>query len=147
MILADEINRTPPRRRRRCSKAMQEYQVTVGGVRYPLDRPLFVLATENPIEQEGTHPLPEAAARIAFMFNVVIGYPDSTVRTSASLWRQRAASTATINPIATGADLERARLLVRDIPAATNVISTTHCDSSRATRPDDASAPQPVASG
>jgi Mg-chelatase subunit ChlI len=55
---------------------MQEYQVTVGGVRYPLDRPLFVLATENPIEQEGTHPLPEAQLD-RFMFNVVIGYPDA----------------------------------------------------------------------
>ena len=55
---------------------MQEYQVTVGGVRYPLERPLFVLATENPIEQEGTHPLPEAQLD-RFMFNVVIGYPDA----------------------------------------------------------------------
>ena len=53
---------------------MQEYQVTVGGVRYPLERPLFVLATENPIEQEGTHPLPEAQLD-RFMFNVVIDYP------------------------------------------------------------------------
>ena len=63
VILADEINRTPPRTQAALLEAMQEYQVTVGGVRYPLDRPLFVLATENPIEQEGTHPLPGSAAR------------------------------------------------------------------------------------
>ena len=71
VILADEINRTPPRTQAALLEAMQEYQVTVGGVRYPLERPLFVLATENPIEQEGTHPLPEAQLD-RFMFNVVI---------------------------------------------------------------------------
>src|SRR5262245_55655298 len=76
IILADEINRTPPRTQAALLEAMQEYQVTVGGVRYPLERPLFVLATENPIEQEGTHPLPEAQLD-RFMFNVVIEYPDA----------------------------------------------------------------------
>ena len=75
IILADEINRTPPRTQAALLEAMQEYQVTVGGVRYGLDRPLFVLATENPIEQEGTYPLPEAQLD-RFMFNVVIEYPD-----------------------------------------------------------------------
>ncbi|NQW03974.1 MAG: AAA family ATPase, partial [Acidobacteria bacterium] len=60
IILADENNRTPPKTQPPLLEAMQEYQVTVGGVRYPLTRPLFVLATQNPIEQEGTHPLPEA---------------------------------------------------------------------------------------
>src|SRR5882672_9809759 len=74
IILADEINRTPPRTQAALLEAMQEYQVTVGGVRYGLDRPLFVLATENPIEQEGTYPLPEAQLD-RFMFNVVIEYP------------------------------------------------------------------------
>src|ERR1043166_4669962 len=74
IILADEINRTPPRTQAALLEAMQEYQVTVGGVRYALDRPLFVLATENPIEQEGTYPLPEAQLD-RFMFNVVIDYP------------------------------------------------------------------------
>ena len=141
VILADEINRTPPRTQAALLEAMQEYQVTVGGVRYPLDRPLFVLATENPIEQEGTHPLPEAQLD-RFMFNVVIGYPDSTDERRI-LVETTAASTTTINPIATGADLERARLLVRDIPAATNVIDYA-LRLVRATRPDDASAPQPV---
>src|SRR5687767_9600085 len=74
IILADEINRTPPRTQAALLEAMQEYQVTVGGVRYELDRPLFVLATENPIEQEGTHPLPEAQLD-RFMFNIVMDYP------------------------------------------------------------------------
>ena len=74
IILADEINRTPPKTQAALLEAMQEYQVTVGGVRFALDRPLFVLATQNPIEQEGTYPLPEAQLD-RFMFNVVIDYP------------------------------------------------------------------------
>ena len=83
IILADEINRTPPRTQAALLEAMQEYQVTVGGVRYGLDRPLFVLATENPIEQEGTYPLPEAQLD-RFMFNVVIDYPDAERRAAHS---------------------------------------------------------------
>ena len=76
IILADEINRTPPKTQAALLEAMQEYQVTVGGVRHQLDRPLFVLATQNPIEQEGTYPLPEAQLD-RFMLNVVIGYPSA----------------------------------------------------------------------
>ena len=74
IILADEINRTPPKTQAALLEAMQEYQVTVNGVRFALERPLFVLATQNPIEQEGTYPLPEAQLD-RFMFNVVIDYP------------------------------------------------------------------------
>ena len=74
IILADEINRTPPKTQAALLEAMQEYQVTVSGVRFDLERPLFVLATQNPIEQEGTYPLPEAQLD-RFMFNVVIDYP------------------------------------------------------------------------
>src|SRR5438034_4442710 len=76
LILADEINRTPPKTQAALLEAMQEYQVTVTGVRYERDRPLFVLATQNPIEQEGTYPLPEAQLD-RFMFNVVIEYPSA----------------------------------------------------------------------
>src|SRR5918996_3165202 len=76
IILADEINRTPPKTQAALLEAMQEYQVTVAGVRFELDRPLFVLATQNPIEQEGTYPLPEAQLD-RFMFNVVIDYPSA----------------------------------------------------------------------
>jgi MoxR-like ATPase len=141
VILADEINRTPPRTQAALLEAMQEYQVTIGGVRYPLDRPLFVLATENPIEQEGTHPLPEAQLD-RFMFNVVIDYPDPGEE------RRILAETTTgeepaIEHVATGTDLERARLLVRDLPAATNVVDYA-LRLVRATRPGDATAPQSV---
>ena len=141
VILADEINRTPPRTQAALLEAMQEYQVTVGGVRYPMDRPLFVLATENPIEQEGTHPLPEAQLD-RFMFNVVITYPDAGDERRI-LVETTTAAAPTAQPIATGADLERARLLVRDMPAASNVVDYA-LRLVRATRPDDASAPQAV---
>jgi len=141
VILADEINRTPPRTQAALLEAMQEYQVTVGGVRYPLERPLFVLATENPIEQEGTHPLPEAQLD-RFMFNVVIGYPE-VEEERRILVETTAAHLPTVAPVASGAELEEARLLVRDMPAATNVIDYA-LRLARATRPDDPSAPSPV---
>ena len=120
IILADEINRTPPKTQAALLEAMQEYQVTVGGVRHQLDRPLFVLATQNPIEQEGTYPLPEAQLD-RFMLNVVIGYP------SAADERTILAQTTTgddpkANAVATGEQIERARRLVRDVVAADNVI-------------------------
>jgi MoxR-like ATPase len=75
VVLADEINRTPPKTQAALLQAMQEYKVTAGGVTYPLQKPFFVLATQNPIEQEGTYPLPEAQLD-RFMFNLLIGYPD-----------------------------------------------------------------------
>ena len=141
IILADEINRTPPRTQAALLEAMQEYQVTVGGVRYTLDRPLFVLATENPIEQEGTYPLPEAQLD-RFMFNVVIDYPDLNDE------RRILAETTTaahdvVEHVTTGAMLESARMLVRELPAASNIIDYA-LRLIRATRPDDASAPTSV---
>src|SRR5271154_5900040 len=75
MILADEINRTPPKTQAALLEAMQEHHVTAGGHTYPLPEPFFVLATQNPIEQEGTYPLPEAQ-QDRFMFNVIVGYPN-----------------------------------------------------------------------
>jgi MoxR-like ATPase len=120
VILADEINRTPPKTQAALLEAMQEYQVTVNGVRYPLDRPLFVLATQNPIEQEGTYPLPEAQLD-RFMLNVVIDYP-----TAAEEHRILTLTTTdeepSVKPVATAADIEAMRHLVRDVPAASNVI-------------------------
>ncbi|MEP6780777.1 MAG: MoxR family ATPase [Gemmatimonadaceae bacterium] len=141
IVLADEINRTPPRTQAALLEAMQEYQVTVGGVRYPLERPLFVLATENPIEQEGTHPLPEAQLD-RFMFNVVMDYP------SAADERRVLAETTTtaqdaVSHVATGADLEEARLLVRELPAAENVVDYA-LRLIRATRPADPTAPASI---
>ena len=121
VILADEINRTPPKTQAALLEAMQEYQVTVNGVRFPLERPLFVLATQNPIEQEGTYPLPEAQLD-RFMFNIVIDYP------SAAEEHRILASTTTdeepvIAPVATAAEIEALRHLVREVPAASNVIA------------------------
>ena len=141
IILADEINRTPPRTQAALLEAMQEYQVTVGGVRHALDRPLFVLATENPIEQEGTYPLPEAQLD-RFMFNVVINYPDANderrILAETTTGIERSAS-----HVATGAELEDVRKLVRDLPAASNVIDYA-LRLIRATRPADSSAPASV---
>ena len=141
IILADEINRTPPRTQAALLEAMQEYQVTVGGTRYPLERPLFVLATENPIEQEGTHPLPEAQLD-RFMLNVVIDYPASADE------RRILAETTTgeepvVQKVASGRDLEQARALVRELPAAANVVDYA-LRMVRATRPTDPEAPSQV---
>jgi MoxR-like ATPase len=74
MLLADEINRTPPKTQAALLEAMQEHKVTVGGTTYTLEEPFFVLATQNPIEQEGTYPLPEAQ-RDRFLLNVIVDYP------------------------------------------------------------------------
>jgi MoxR-like ATPase len=138
IILADEINRTPPKTQAALLEAMQEFQVTVGGTRYPLARPLFVLATQNPIEQEGTHPLPEAQLD-RFMFNVVIEYP-SVEEEHRILAQTTSRAVEEIKAVATGADLENARALVRDLPAADNVVSYA-LRLIRATRPADDSAP------
>ena len=120
VILADEINRTPPKTQAALLEAMQEYQVTVSGVRYELDRPFFVLATQNPIEQEGTYPLPEAQLD-RFMFNVVIDYP-SKAEEHGILALTTGDTEPVIAPVAAAADIEAMRHLVRDIPAASNVI-------------------------
>jgi MoxR-like ATPase len=141
IILADEINRTPPRTQAALLEAMQEYQVTVGGVRYALERPLFVLATENPIEQEGTHPLPEAQLD-RFMFNVVMDYPAESEERRI-LAETTTATEPVVQPVAAGAELEAARLLVRELPAASNVVDYA-LRVIRATRPASPGAPQAV---
>src|SRR5688500_18861580 len=120
IILADEINRTPPKTQSALLEAMQEYQVTVGGIRHSLERPLFVLATQNPIEQEGTYPLPEAQLD-RFMLNIVIDYP-SAQEERAILAQTTTAEEPRASAVATGAEIERARVLVREIPAAANVV-------------------------
>ena len=120
IILADEINRTPPKTQAALLEAMQEYQVTVNGVRFALDRPLFVLATQNPIEQEGTYPLPEAQLD-RFMFNVVIEYP-----TADEERRILSQTTGTADPaiavVASGDEIERLHAVVREVPAASNAV-------------------------
>ena len=120
MILADEINRTPPKTQAALLEAMQEHQVTAAGVRHPLAEPFFVLATQNPIEMEGTYPLPEAQLD-RFMFNVVMDYlpEDDEV---AVVQQTTARRTATIEPLFTGEDVLRFHELVRQVPIAQNLI-------------------------
>ena len=136
IILADEINRTPPKTQAALLEAMQEYQVTVSGVRFDLERPLFVLATQNPIEQEGTYPLPEAQLD-RFMFNVVIDYP-----TEEEERRILALTTGNFDPpvsvVASGDEIQRLHETVREVPAAENVIDYA-TRLVRATRPPSAS--------
>jgi MoxR-like ATPase len=139
ILLADEINRTPPKTQAALLEAMQEYQVTVGGVRYDLDRPLFVLATQNPIEQEGTYPLPEAQLD-RFMFNVVIDYPTADEERRI-LSMTTGTEEARIEAVASGDEIERLHGIVRDVPAAENVIDYA-ARLVRATRPTDQEAPE-----
>jgi MoxR-like ATPase len=132
IVLADEINRTPPKTQAALLEAMQERQVTVNGVRFDLDRPFFVLATQNPIEQEGTYPLPEAQLD-RFMFNVVIGYP-SVAEERQILSLTTGTAEARIEVVASGDDIERMHALVREVPAAENVVDFA-ARLVRATRP------------
>jgi MoxR-like ATPase len=144
ILLADEINRTPPKTQAALLEAMQEHQVTVGGVRYPLDPPFFVLATQNPIEQEGTYPLPEAQLD-RFMFNVVIDYPTAEEERRI-LMATTGDHAASVQPVATGAEIAGARSLVREIAAAENVIdyATRLVRATRPAGPSSDEAPAPV---
>jgi MoxR-like ATPase len=120
MILADEINRTPPKTQAALLEAMQEHQVTAAGVRHVLQEPFFVLATQNPIEMEGTYPLPEAQLD-RFMFNVVMNYlpEDEEV---AVVTRTTSKEAAPIEPLFTGEDVMRFQKLVRQVPAAEELV-------------------------
>ena len=100
MILADEINRTPPKTQAALLEAMQEHQVTAGGTRHRLAEPFFVLATQNPIEQEGTYPLPEAQLD-RFMFNILVDYPSEEEEIQI-VSRRRPTSTAQVTPTLCG---------------------------------------------
>ncbi|NQT37731.1 MAG: MoxR family ATPase, partial [Planctomycetes bacterium] len=119
VILADEINRTPPKTQAALLEAMQEHQLTVGGVRHRLTEPFFVLATQNPIEQEGTYPLPEAQLD-RFMFNTYVDYPSEdeeleiVKRTTADL-------TPEITPTLTGEEIVELQRIVRRVPVADHV--------------------------
>jgi MoxR-like ATPase len=120
MILADEINRTPPKTQAALLEAMQEHQVTAAGVRHALEEPFFVLATQNPIEMEGTYPLPEAQLD-RFMFNVVMDYlpEDEEV---AVVTRTTAETPAPIQPLFTGEDVLRFHRIVRQVPIAEEIV-------------------------
>ncbi|MBL8999994.1 MAG: AAA family ATPase [Phycisphaerae bacterium] len=121
VILADEINRTPPKTQAALLEAMQERQVTVGGQRYPLPDPFFVLATQNPIEQEGTYPLPEAQLD-RFMFMIHIGYPTASEEMEI-IRRQAARGNETISPVLDEGGIKRVQGVVRTMPAADHIIA------------------------
>jgi MoxR-like ATPase len=120
IILADEINRTPPKTQSALLEAMQEYAVTAAGKRYALEQPFFVLATQNPIEQEGTYPLPEAQLD-RFMFNVLLTYPEfeqelQVVKNTTSDLKPE------INKVITGEEIAYFQQLIRRIPVTDNVL-------------------------
>jgi MoxR-like ATPase len=120
IILADEINRTPPKTQSALLQAMQEHNVTAGGQTYVLDEPFFVLATQNPIEQEGTYPLPEAQLD-RFMFNIKIDYPSRDEEVSIVQTTTSGSETA-LKPIISKAQLLSYQELVRRVPVAVNVV-------------------------
>jgi MoxR-like ATPase len=139
VLLADEINRTPPKTQAALLQAMQEYQVSAGGQTHPLERPFFVLATQNPIEQEGTYPLPEAQLD-RFMFSVYLDYPsfDEEVRIVGATTSAAAAAAA---PVLDAARILAFQALVRRAPAAAPVIEYA-VRLAQASRPAAAGAPK-----
>jgi MoxR-like ATPase len=120
IVLADEINRTPPKTQAALLESMQEYSVTIAGQRYELPKPFFVLATQNPIEQEGTYPLPEAQLD-RFMFNILLTYPslrdEIEVVKSTTSDEQRS-----VSKVLTGEEIASFQHLVRRVPVSDNVI-------------------------
>ncbi|HZJ70482.1 MAG TPA: MoxR family ATPase [Planctomycetota bacterium] len=138
VLLADEINRTPPRTQAALLEAMQDRQVTTGGVRRVLPDPFFVLATQNPIEQEGTYPLPEAQLD-RFMFNVVVEYPSETDEIEI-LRRTTDIAVAELPVIMTGEEILRLQGLVRRVPIADDMLAYAS-RLVRATRPEQPDAP------
>jgi MoxR-like ATPase len=120
VILADEINRTPPKTQSALLEAMQEKSVTVAGINYKLDEPFFVLATQNPIEQEGTYPLPEAQLD-RFMFNLILDYP-STNEEIDVVKRTTTERSSTVKEILSSKEILFFQNLLRKIPVADNVL-------------------------
>ncbi len=120
VILADEINRTPPKTQSALLESMQEYAVTIAGNRYQLPKPFFVLATQNPIEQEGTYPLPEAQLD-RFMFNIFLDYP--TYQQEVNIVKNTTADDVLkVNKILNGEQIMAFQHLVRRVPIADNVV-------------------------
>jgi MoxR-like ATPase len=139
VILADEINRTPPKTQSALLEAMQEHKVTTAGTTYTLSEPFFVLATQNPIEQEGTYPLPEAQLD-RFMFNLWLDYPSfeeevKIVQTTTSEYIPK------LNKIVSAADIISFQDLIRKVPVSENVIEFA-VKTSNTTRPENSSSPK-----
>jgi MoxR-like ATPase len=120
IILADEINRTPPKTQAALLEAMQEYSVTIAGQIYKLEKPFFVLATQNPIEQEGTYPLPEAQLD-RFMFNIWLDYP--SFESEISIAKSTTSNiTSSVNAVISGDEIKVYQDLVRKVPVPDNVV-------------------------
>jgi MoxR-like ATPase len=138
IVLADEINRTPPKTQAALLQAMQEHEVTVAGKTYKLEQPFFVMATQNPIEQEGTYPLPEAQLD-RFMLSINIGYPTRSEERDIVL-----ATTQTthyeVKPVLQGPDILWIQQLVRQVPASQHVVDYA-VDLVRSTRPKEPPSP------
>ncbi len=139
MLLADEINRTPPKTQAALLQAMQEYQVTAAGQTFPLDPPFFVLATQNPVEQEGTYPLPEAQLD-RFMFMVKVGYP-ARDEERAIVKSTTSEGTAELRSVLTAADILAVQRMVRKVPVSDHVVDYA-VNLVRATRPGETDAPE-----
>jgi MoxR-like ATPase len=138
LLLADEINRTPPKTQAALLEAMQEKRVSSGGEDYKLDEPFFVLATQNPIEQEGTYPLPEAQLD-RFLFNIMVKYPDR----SEELDIMKSVTTddvPEVKKVVDGAAIVEFQHVVRRIPVADHIFEYA-ASLVRATRPDEPDAP------
>ncbi len=139
VVLADEINRTPPKTQAALLEAMQEHKVTAAGVTYTLEEPFFVLATQNPIEQEGTYPLPEAQLD-RFMFNLWLDYPSfeeevKVVQTTTSQYK------AELKKVLNAEEIVNFQKLVRKVPVADNVIEFA-VNIANKTRPSNGNSPQ-----
>ncbi len=142
ILLADEINRTPPKTQAALLEAMQEHCVTIGGKTYKLSEPFFVLATQNPIEQEGTYPLPEAQ-RDRFLFQTVVDYP-SREQEGEIIERTTGNFAGTIEPVITGQEILEYQRIVRLVPLPEHVKQYV-LDLVRSLRPKESSAPKWVA--
>jgi len=141
IVLADEINRTPPKTQAALLEAMQEKNITVGGTTHVLEEPFFVLATQNPIEQEGTYPLPEAQLD-RFMLNVVLDYP--AFADELNIVRNTTSDKETkVNKVLTASEILFFQNLIRKIPVADNVLEYA-VKLSHKTRPSSPYAPQIV---
>jgi len=138
LVLADEINRTPPKTQAALLETMQERQVSSGGVTYPLEAPFLVLATQNPIEQEGTYPLPEAQLD-RFLMEVRIGYPSAEEEIEV-MDRHSGSAEAAVSPVLTREQILEYQSLVRRVPIGQHVLSYAAA-LVRKSRPEDATAP------
>ena len=138
LLLADELNRTPPKTQAALLEAMQEHHITVGSTTYHLDEPFFVLATQNPIEQEGTYPLPEAQMD-RFMFNIIVDYP-SADEESEIISSVTGARKVKLDKILDGESVIKLQDVVRRVPVAPHVIEYAR-NLARATRPKQPEAP------